>query len=88
MLLEAEYARVHKREEKAFQLYDEAIQVATQNGYQLIAAIAYDCAGQYYARLGKKEKSLLYLNAAKEGFKRFGAMAFHKRYDILCSEHR
>ncbi|WP_163998205.1 AAA family ATPase [Pyxidicoccus caerfyrddinensis] len=73
LLVSAELARVKVRHNEAMTLYDEAIDLAREEGFPQDEALANALAGRLYHSLGRRRVAALYLRAAREGFARWGA---------------
>lgn len=74
-LLQAELHRTGKQYSKAMNYYDEAIALASANGFHLIAAMANEMAGRCYLEWGKQNIARTYFNEAWAGFERLQASA-------------
>lgn len=81
-LIKAEIARINK-EEKAFSLYDQAIESANENGYVQNAAIINECAAIYYKEIGRDSAAGLYINEAYKKYMTWGA---HAKSKLIFSE--
>ena len=81
LLLEAEAARVSGQDRKAMDLYDQAIAVASRNGFEHHAAMANECAARFYTGLGKEHLAATYFAAAHYGYLRWGAVAKAKQLE-------
>jgi len=84
LLLEAEEARLGRRDREAMDLYDQAISTASKNGYVQHAAMANECAARFYMRMGKKHLATTYLVAAHYGYLRWGAVV---KANQLAEQH-
>ncbi len=73
-LIEAEFARITRKTEKAVSLYELAIQDATQNGYIQNAAIGHECLARFYEGVGNTQAAERHLEAACDGFREWGAL--------------
>ena len=73
LLVEAEMARINGLERKAMDLYDQAIAAGSKNGYVNHAAMANECAAQFYIGMGKGNIATTYLAAAHYGYLQWGA---------------
>ncbi|GAB4175551.1 MAG: AAA family ATPase [Coleofasciculaceae cyanobacterium] len=74
-LVEAEKARVLKRNWKAIEYYDRAIQGAKNSGYIQEEALANELAAEFYLSCGREKIARAYLTDAYYGYIRWGAIA-------------
>ena len=74
-LIEAEKARVLKRNLQAMEYYDRAIQGARDSGYIQEEALANELAGEFYLSWGKEKVGRVYLTDAYYAYIRWGAIA-------------
>ncbi|MEM9924163.1 MAG: ATP-binding sensor histidine kinase [Cyanobacteria bacterium P01_D01_bin.50] len=74
-LVEAEKARVLRRNIKAMHLYDRAIAGAKENEYTQEEALGNELAAQFYLVLGKDKIAKTYMTDAYYGYIRWGALA-------------
>ncbi|MEO1378302.1 MAG: GAF domain-containing sensor histidine kinase, partial [Cyanobacteria bacterium J06635_10] len=74
-LVEAEKARVLRRNVKAMHLYDRAIAGAKENEYTQEEALGNELAAQFYLVLGKDKIAKTYMTDAYYGYIRWGALA-------------
>jgi predicted ATPase/serine phosphatase RsbU (regulator of sigma subunit)/tRNA A-37 threonylcarbamoyl transferase component Bud32 len=72
-LIEAELARINGQTWQAAQAYDQAIQMARQQGFILHEALANDCAAQFWLSHKKPDFARLYLRQAHREYRRWGA---------------
>jgi len=80
-LVRAELADLRGRAKEAVALYDDAIQDAATNGFVHHAALASERAGRAYARRNETHLARTYLEAARDGFVRWGATLKVARLD-------
>ncbi len=80
-LVGAEVARLDGRELDAERLYEKAIDSARANGFIHNEAIAYELAARFYAARGFKQIADLYLQNARYGFLRWGALGKLRQLD-------
>lgn len=74
-LIEAEKARVLKRNWDAMEYYDRAIQGARDAGYIQEEALANELAAEFYLACGREKVARAYLTDAYYGYMRWGAIA-------------
>ena len=74
-LVEAEIARIERRELDAERLYEQAIRSAHANGFVHNEAIANELAARFYAARGFDKIAHAYLRDARYGYLRWGADA-------------
>ena len=72
-LLQAEQARLHGQQLAAQQLYQQAIEQATQHGFAHIAAMACESYGDYWLSCGQTTIAQLFLSQAWQGYQAWGA---------------
>ncbi|BAY98341.1 serine/threonine protein kinase with two-component sensor domain [Tolypothrix tenuis PCC 7101] len=97
-LIEAEINRVLNKEFAAFNLYDDAIKQAKENGYIQELALANELAAKFYLNWGKEKVAEAYMQEAYYCYAHWGAKAktddLEKRYTQLLQpivqqqEHR
>jgi len=75
LLMEAEIARMRNESSEALRLYEEAVTSANQAGFPLNAAISCELAGRFQLKLGQEGEAEKWLQAAKEGYAKWGAHA-------------
>ncbi|WP_322046382.1 AAA family ATPase [Paraburkholderia sp. J67] len=89
-LVEAELARVGKREFEAMRLYEQAIEQAREQRLLHVEGLAHEIAGRFYADHGFTAISVVYLRNARLAWLNWGAMAkvrsLDARYPGLASE--
>jgi predicted ATPase/signal transduction histidine kinase/tRNA A-37 threonylcarbamoyl transferase component Bud32 len=73
VLVEAEVARIDQRLPEAADLYDEAIEAASEGGFVNDAAVASELAGRHALSRGRIRIADLYLRKARERYARWGA---------------
>lgn len=87
LLVQAERARLF--EEPATELYEQAIESARRGFFLQNEAIASELAGRYQLAQGEEREGRRYLEAARYGFRRWGAEAkvkqLDERYPFLAS---
>ena len=74
-LIEAEQRRVLRQYAQAIEYYDRAIVGARENGFVQEEALANELMGQLYLDWGKEQVAQIYLRAAQDGYRRWGASA-------------
>jgi PAS domain S-box-containing protein len=72
-LVSAEIARVEGRDADAMGLYEEAIQLARENGFVQNKAVAHELAAGFYLARGSMTAGRTHLREARSGFARWGA---------------
>jgi len=75
LLVEAELGRVEGKDNKASDLYDQAIDQARKNEYINEEAMANELAGKYYLQKGKEKIAKTYMHEAYLCYKKWGANA-------------
>ncbi len=73
VLVEAEVARIDRRHAEAADLFDEAIEAASEGGFVHDAAVASELAGRHALSRGRIRIADLYLRKARERYGRWGA---------------
>jgi predicted ATPase/signal transduction histidine kinase/tRNA A-37 threonylcarbamoyl transferase component Bud32 len=74
-LVEAERARVLRKDGEAREFYDKAITLAHDNEYLNEEALAYELAGRFYLARGQSHLARYYLHDAHYAYRRWGALA-------------
>ncbi|MBW4601397.1 MAG: AAA family ATPase [Calothrix sp. FI2-JRJ7] len=91
-LVEAEKCRILSQYWEATQLYNRAIELASENGYIQEQAIASELAGEFYLASGNMKIASLYLTDAYYGYQQWGATAkvkdLESRYPYLTLRKR
>ena len=82
-LVLAEIARIEGRAFDAMQFYEQAIQLAHENGFVQNEALAYEVAARFYAAHGSKTSAHAYLCNARSCYERWGAVGKVKQLDEL-----
>ena len=72
-LVDAEMARIDRRDLDAMQLYEAAIRSARENGFVNNEALAFELAARFYAARGLEVIARSYLREARDGYLRWGA---------------
>lgn len=89
LLVEAEKAVIQGRDERAADLFDAAIESASDNGFINNAALANEAAARFWLKKGKEKFAELYLTEAWHLFRQWGAVAkvadLEKRHPRLLS---
>ncbi|HEY0715956.1 MAG TPA: GAF domain-containing protein, partial [Polyangia bacterium] len=80
-LLQAEQARVDGHDVSAMRLFDQAIEASRAAGFSAHESLACERAGRYYDGLGLALHAATYLEAARAGYRRWGARALVRRLD-------
>src|SRR6202012_886072 len=73
VLVDAEVARIDQRHAEAADLFDEAIELASEGGFVHDAAVASELAGRHALARGRIRIADLYLRKARERYARWGA---------------
>lgn len=81
-LLAAEIARVERRALEAEQHYEEAIQLARDDGFVQIEAVAAERAARFYAARNIRTVSHAYLTDARDCYLRWGAVAKARQLEV------
>lgn len=74
-LVLAEEARVRGKEDRAEELYDQAIEEAEQAGIPFLRALSNELAGKFYLTQKKRKFAGMYLQEAYRQYTRWGAVA-------------
>ncbi|MDF5733928.1 MAG: serine/threonine protein kinase, partial [Rhizonema sp. PD38] len=74
-LVEAERARILRKDSDAREYYDRAIALAHENEYLNEEALAYELAGRFYLTRDQKHVARYYLQDAHYAYQRWGAVA-------------
>lgn len=74
-LVEAEHARVQGRTDEAMARYDEAIDLARQQGFLHIEALAAQLCAEFHLEAGRRRIAALYLRDARDAYARWDAHA-------------
>jgi len=85
-LLEAEHARIHGRIAEAMAKYDEAIDVARQQGFLHIEGLAAHFCADFFLELGRKRQATMYLREACDAYQRWDAWALVAHLEAKYSE--
>jgi PAS domain S-box-containing protein len=80
-LVGAEIARIEGRVLDAERLYEQAIRSARENGFIHNEALAYELAARFYAARGFRQIADLYLQNARYGYLRWGAVGKVRQLD-------
>ncbi|WAS93232.1 AAA family ATPase [Nannocystis punicea] len=81
-LVKAEVARVRGREDEAATLYDQAIDLAKENGFWRDAAMASEVCARFYLGKGRTRIARAYMTDAYHGYLYWGATA--KMEDLMA----
>ncbi|MBF0102012.1 MAG: AAA family ATPase [Desulfobacterales bacterium] len=73
-LVKAEYLRTTDNPMQAIQLYDKAINFATEHGYLIHESLGNELAAKFWIEQGKPDIATLYMKKAHYGFLHWGAM--------------
>ncbi len=79
LLIAAELSAMQGELRTAMDLYDQAIDQATEHGYIHNAAIANECAGRFYLRIGRRTHARAHLSEAYSQYQIWGALSKLKR---------
>jgi predicted ATPase/signal transduction histidine kinase len=74
-LLEAEHARVHGRTDEALEKYSEAIELAREQRFLHIEALAAQLAAEFLFEAGRPHVAAFYLREARDAYAHWGALA-------------
>jgi histidine kinase len=74
-LLKAELYRLKGKHKQAENFYDKAIEAAYENGYINEAALANELAAKHYLQKKKHKFAAIYILEARNGYRRWGAVA-------------
>lgn len=74
-LIKAEQARIRGENERAMELYDEAIRLAKEHEFLHEEALAYEMAARFYKNRNKEHISRMYMREARYCYHRWGAKA-------------
>jgi PAS domain S-box-containing protein len=74
-LLEAEYARVQGRADEALEKYGQAIDLAREQRFLHIEALASQLSAEFHLEAGRRHVGMLYLREALDAYARWGAVA-------------
>ena len=83
-LVLAELCRVGGEPDRARELYDLAIDAAAKNGFAQEAALGEELAARFHLGFGRRALAVWYLQRARQGYLRWGAIA---KADALEREH-
>jgi predicted ATPase/signal transduction histidine kinase len=83
LLVQAEVARVEGRALEAAERYEEAIEAAARGSFLHDLALANELAGRFHRGQGRRRFARLYLAAAVDGYRRWGARA---KAELLLAE--
>ena len=72
-LVSAEIARLERRDSDAMRLYEQAINLARENGFVQNEALAHELAARFYAERGVETVAQAYLRSARNCYDRWGA---------------
>ncbi len=86
-LLQAEWARLHRREGEARVLYDDAISAAKENRYLSDEAVIYECAGRFYLYQHQINTARYYLQDALATYQKWGAHAKVQHFKEIYGQH-
>ncbi|HEV2984674.1 MAG TPA: AAA family ATPase, partial [Vicinamibacterales bacterium] len=87
-LVDAEIARIDRRDMEAIRFYQVAISSARASGFVQNEALAYELAGRFYASRNLEEIARLYLGNARWGYLRWGADGKVRQLDALYPQVR
>ncbi|MFC2140751.1 diguanylate cyclase [Acidobacteriota bacterium] len=74
LLVKAEIARMRGNEPETMKLYDQAIELARENGFTWHEALANELVAKFYLDLGVKKIAILHMTEAHYGYKMWGAV--------------
>ncbi len=81
LLMEAELARFKNGTSEARHLYEQAVASAHEAGFPLNAALGSELAGRFELERGQESKATTWLQTAREGYVKWGALAKVKAID-------
>lgn len=84
LLVDAESARLQGYAWQAMGLYDQAVDAAELHGFPHHQALANELAGRFWLLAGKREQARLHMDAAHQGYRRWGAI---RKAHALRREH-
>ena len=73
LLVAAEVARISGKKVEAAELYDQAIRLAQERGYQHHAALGNELAGRFHRAAGRTKLARMHLEEAYNGYRAWGA---------------
>jgi PAS domain S-box-containing protein len=82
-LVSAEIARLEGRDTDAMRLYEQAIQLANENGFVQNEGLANEVAARFYAARGVKTIAHAYLREARRCYLRWGAFGKVRQLELL-----
>ncbi|MCD4722557.1 MAG: AAA family ATPase [Desulfobacula sp.] len=85
-LIQAELAGLKGQAQKAFSLYDQAIDSARKNGFTHLEAIASECAAKYFLKKKQNTIAAAYMRKAHQCFTRWGTKPKVKHLETLYSD--
>lgn len=85
-LIDAEYARTRKNDDRARQSYRMAIQTATQHQYYHVRALANELFAQFWMEKDESDIARLYMTRARQAYQVWGASAKVKQLDASYSD--
>jgi formate hydrogenlyase transcriptional activator len=80
-LVSAEISRLERRDSDAMRLYEQAINLARENGFIQNEALAHEIAARFYAERGAESVARAYLRSARNCYDRWGAHAKVRQLD-------
>jgi PAS domain S-box-containing protein len=83
-LVSAEIARLERRDSDAMRLYEQAINLARENGFIQNEALTHELAARFYAERDVETVAHSYLRSARNGYDRWGA---HGKVRQLDARH-
>jgi PAS domain S-box-containing protein len=83
-LVSAEIARLERRDSDAMRLYEQAINLARENGFVQNEALAHEVAARFYTERGAETVAHAYLRSARNCYDRWGA---HGKVRQLDARH-
>jgi len=75
LLVAAEMVRLQNKREEAMSLYEQAIQMAGQNGFVQHEALAYELASRFYLSAGNRKIAVMYMAEACRCYNKWGTFA-------------
>ena len=81
LLMEAEMARIGGKSSDALRLYEEAETSAREAGFPLNETLSCELAGRFEQEQGRKDKAAVWLQKARDSYKKWGAHAKVKAMD-------
>jgi predicted ATPase/class 3 adenylate cyclase len=85
-LIEAEFESLNDRIDQSERYYDDTIAVAQRHGWQHLEALAGELAGESYLRRNRRHVAKTYLQAARQSYAKWGAVAKSRQIASLYAD--